>query len=353
MTTSRLLDAACIAGIVRDVGLDRLLDELIERLTDRLANEDADVAVGIARTGFRYDKPDLGLIEWMPVLETGRRVSIKTVGYHPGNPVQRRTPSVLSTTSLYDTTDGRLVALCESTFLTALRTGVASAVATDVLAIGDAATLGVIGCGAQAVTQIHATARVRPIERVIAFDADPDVAATLGDRLARAGLEPAIDVVERVEDAVTQADVLCTATSVAPGAGPVVPEDVTHRPWLHVNAVGADLPGKFELPLGMLRRATIFPDVLEQCRVEGEIQRLDDAELVDLGPELGELIRRRRDHEHRRGALTVFDSTGWAFEDLVAAEVALDHAERLGLGLELDLQPAPTDPHDPYDFLWA
>ena len=137
------------------------------------------------------------------------------------------------------------------------------------------------------------------------------------------------------------------ATSVAPGSDPVVP-DVDHRPWLHINAVGADHPGKLELPVSLLRRAVVIPDLLEQCVVEGESQQLDQGQ---LGPTMPDLIRDRAQHEHWRTGLTVFDSTGWALEDLVVAEMMLDHAERLDEGLEFDLQPTPRDPYDPYEFL--
>jgi ornithine cyclodeaminase len=345
--STRVLTPSCIAAIVRHVGLDAMLDELIKRLRDAFAAHDPEIIQTITRSGFRYTKPDFGLIEWMPSMESGRRVAIKTVGYHPNNPVERKTPSVLATTSLHDTIDGRLVALCESTFLTALRTGAASAVVTDVLSPASSTKLGMIGCGSQAVTQIHGVSRVRPIKHVVAFDADSDVAATLENRLERAGIPVDVETVETAALVVGDVDVLCCATSVEPGSDPVVP-DVDHRPWLHINAVGADHPGKLELPLSLLRRAVVIPDLLEQCLVEGESQQLDQSQ---LGPTMPDLIRHRARHEHWRTGLTVFDSTGWSLEDLIVAEMMLDHAERLDEGLEFDLQPTPHDPYDPYELL--
>jgi ornithine cyclodeaminase/alanine dehydrogenase-like protein (mu-crystallin family) len=345
---TRIIGQSCIGRIVADVGLDDFLDQLIERLLDAFQHHEPLVMQTIARDGFRYSKPDLGLVEWMPVMDLGRRVAIKTVGYHPTNPIERGRSSVLASTSLHDTTDGRLLALCEATFLTALRTGAASAVVTDILAIADASTVGVVGCGAQAVTQIHAISRVRPIDSVVAFDADAAVAASLGDRLRRAGLDVTCTVVDSADDVVGRVDVLCTATSVEPGSGPVI-ADVEHRPWLHVNAVGSDHPGKTEIPRSMLDRALVFPDLLAQCAIEGESQQLSADR---LGPELPVLVQRRTTYEAFRPSLTVFDSTGWALEDLIAAELVLDHAERLDEGYVIDLQPTGRDPHDPYEFLW-
>jgi ornithine cyclodeaminase/alanine dehydrogenase-like protein (mu-crystallin family) len=347
MAATRVLTQDCIAGIVRRVGLDAFLDELITRFVKALADHDPEVMQTIMRTGFRYSKPDFGLVEWMPVMEVGRRASIKTVGYHPKNPVERAAPSVLATTSLYDTTDGRLLALCEATFLTALRTGAVSAVVSDVLAVPGASMLGVVGCGAQSVTQIHAISRVRPIERILAFDADESVAATLARRVDRAGVSALVEVVASAEEVLSEVDILCVATSVETGLGPVV-SDGSHRPWLHINAVGADHPGKFELPATLLRRAVVIPDLVEQCLLEGESQHVPER---DLGPDLPSLVRHRDRHEAKRAELTVFDSTGWALEDLIAAELVLDHGERLGEGFVLDLQPVPLDPYDPYEFL--
>lgn len=344
---TRILTHTCLANIVERVGLNALLDDLIERLGSALAAHDSEVIHTIERTGFRYTKPDLGLIEWMPAMEAGRLVSIKTVGYHPTNPVERGTPTVLATTSLHDTISGRLLALCEATFLTALRTGAASALASDVMAIESASTLGLVGCGAQAVAQTHAISRVRPIERVVAFDADESVAATLATRLQRAGIDVATELVDSAAEAVAGADIVCTATSVDPQAGPVL-HDGDHRPWLHINAVGADLPGKIEIDVALLRRATVIPDVVEQCIAEGECQQL---ERDQIGPDLAGVVRHRSRHESLRSTLTVFDSTGWALEDLVAAELVVHHAERLGEGFVVDLQPAPHDPYDPYEFL--
>ncbi len=347
MAATRILTDECIAGIVREVGLDAMMDELIERLGDSFAEHEPDVVQTIARSGFRYVKPDLGLIEWMPAMVAGSKVAIKTVGYHPTNPVERNAPSVLAATALYDTADGRLLALCDASLLTAMRTGAASAVVTDVLAGDGPVTLGLVGCGAQAVTQIHAVSRVRPIERVLAYDADELVAATLGDRLAGAGLSVVLEIVDRAERAVVDADVLCTATSVDPGAGPVF-RDGPHQPGIHVNAVGADLPGKFELPLELLDRSVIVPDHREQCIAEGESQRVDSAA---IGPDMCEVVRHRDRYVELRDRPTVFDSTGWALEDLVAADAVLAHAERLGLGQSIDLQPHPRDPYDPYETL--
>lgn len=344
---TRIVGVNDLATIVRAIGLTPLLDELIARLRQALADYDPESVQTHDRTGFSYLDPDPGLIEWMPAMDrSGRTASVKTVAYHPNNPRNQGLPTVLATTSLYDTVDGRLVSLSEATLLTALRTGAASAIATDVLAIPGASDLGLIGCGAQAVSQVHAISRVRPITKVVGYDRDPSVAATFVARMSKLGLAIDIELVGEggLGQLVAECDVLCTCTTVEPGAGPVLPES-EHRPWLHINAVGADFPGKTEIPPSYLQNGLVCPDVATQCLAEGEAQQLDPTE---LGPDLAMLTRSANEYDRHQRLLTVFDSTGWALEDLVAAEVIRRHAIRLDVGIEVDLQPTANDPHDPY-----
>lgn len=346
---AKVLGAGDVAAVVRAHGLERTLDDLIERLGDALAGFDPDALVTPLRDGFHYDHPQVGLLEWMPAMEVGRSIAIKTVGYHPANPTRRGLPTIMATTSVFDPTTGALVALLDATLLTALRTGAASAIATDVLARPGAVVLGVVGCGLQAVTQVHAISRVRRVETLLVSDVDDAVVKGFARRTAFLDRPTTIVPTGGLEDLLASSDVLCTCTSVEVGAGPVI-VDGAHHPWLHVNAIGADFPGKQELPTSLLERALVCPDVAEQCRAEGESQRVDAG---CLGPDLAALVKERNRHERSRDQLTVFDSTGWAFEDLVAAELLLDLAATYRIGRDLELQAPNPDPYDPYGpLLW-
>lgn len=344
------LDVHDLAAVIDAVGLDEFVDQLIGELGDAFRSFDGDRVEHQPRSGFQYDDPAVGLVEWMPAMTTGDLVGIKTVGYHPSNPSAMNLPSVLATTSLFETSSGRLAAICEATVLTALRTGAASAIMTDALVRPGPITLGVVGCGAQAVTQIHSISRVRTIDRLIVTDADSSIAASLARRLPDSalgpGVEPAVvDVVDFGEQ-VADLDVLCTCTSIEIDKGPVV-ELRNARPALHINAVGSDFPGKIELPVDYLRSAVVVPDAVDQCLVEGESQQLTPDE---LGPDMVAVLT---DPAHRElvSRRTVFDSTGWSYEDLVAAGLFHRHATRLGLGTALELQYQPIDPYDPFEVL--
>jgi ornithine cyclodeaminase/alanine dehydrogenase-like protein (mu-crystallin family) len=341
------LDSDDVRTIVHRIGLHRVMDDLIAALEMAFKSHDSKVTVSPARSGFFYDQPNFGMLEWMPVMQVGRHATIKVVGYHPHNAVKHRLPTILSTVSLYDTATGHLIGLADATFLTALRTGAASAIASKYMARANSRTVGLIGCGAQAVTQLHALSRMFDLEAVFIFDIDETVRDSFCHRTAFLEIEVIPLQKSDLSVLVREADVLCTCTTVAPGAGPVF-DDAGCMPWLHVNAVGADFPGKYEVPEALLRRSFVCPDFPAQALVEGECQRLEAAQ---IGPSLVDVVKHPQRYAHAREQTSIFDSTGWALEDQVALELMLVYAEELGVGRRLQLESASHDPHDPYGFL--
>jgi ornithine cyclodeaminase/alanine dehydrogenase-like protein (mu-crystallin family) len=341
-----VLSAEDIRRIVSHVGLDALMDTMIARLTQAFSSFDSHKVFTPARHGFSYQQPHTGLLEWMPTLESGRHATIKVVGYHPHNPALNRLPTILSTASVYDVSSGHLVGIADATFLTALRTGAASAVASKILALPKSRSLGMIGAGAQAVTQAHALSRIFDLREVWTFDVNSAVSHTLPRRAAQAGLP--IDVIgpETLAARLASTDIVCTATTVDVGAGPVL-ADGDFKPGVHFNAVGSDFPGKFELPATLLQRSLVCPDFGAQARKEGECQQIPAS---DIGPELVDLVKHPEKYHDARDRSTVFDSTGWAYEDHLAMKMLADYAADLGLGTHIELESVGTDPLDPYHF---
>jgi ornithine cyclodeaminase/alanine dehydrogenase-like protein (mu-crystallin family) len=343
---SLLIDAPDLLKLVRHIGVDALMDTMIARLTVAIREYRRGSGQIPPRTGIQYETPEWGLVEWMPA-HFDEGTTAKLVAYHPANPVRRRLPSVVSTICMFDAGSGHLRALLDGTLLTALRTGAASAVASRILASADSSTVGVIGCGAQAVTQLHALSRVFDITQVLAHDVDETAAASFGARVGF--LDAPVTVVSRASlgELLPAADILCTCTSVAPGEGPVCPL-FDGKPHLHINAVGSDFPGKWELPVSVLRRSLVCPDFREQAVIEGECQQLDE---TAIGPDLATLVQQPEQYADARTTATVFDSTGWALEDHVAATIILEYARELGIGRPLALECLPLDPRDPYSML--
>lgn len=330
-----------MAELIRLVGVHAVMDTMIEALDRALTEHGRAPHALVPRAGFKYDRPNPGVLEWMPFHEPGRAVTIKTVGYHPSN-VARGLPTILATVQRFDQATGHLLVAADGVLLTAIRTGAASAVATRVLAIPDASTLGIVGAGAQAVTQAHAISRVCPINEILVHDVDPGAAQSIARRLAFLAVDVRVTTIDELEQ---RSDVVSTVTTVRPGEGPVLPAAGLHD-HVHVNAVGSDLPGKTELPLGFLRRALVCPDFRSQAMQEGECQRLTADE---IGPELSEVLAHPGGFAARRRSPTVFDSTGFALEDHVALDVVIQLTDEYGLGTRAALEHIPGDPRNPYE----
>ena len=343
--STRIITAKDISRIVASVGLDALMDDMIARLITACEEHDPETMPVRERDGFHYTEPEIGLMEWMPAMRLGQHTTLKMVGYHPENPARRQLPTIIATIGAYDAVTGHMIALTDGTFATALRTGAASGVASRYLARPDSRVMGIIGCGAQAITQLHAMLRCFDLEQVLYYDADPATAASFPQRV-ESHFGKVLELRPAAVDLMVQSvDILCTSTSLPPGEPPLF-NDVEPRPWCHINAVGSDFRGKNEIPKGLLERALVVPDHLEQCRREGECQHLPPEK---IGPSLPEIVANAEQYQNAREGLTVFDSTGWALEDHIVVEMLLEYAERLGIGTEVQLELVPDDPLDPYD----
>ncbi|MFQ5466780.1 MAG: ornithine cyclodeaminase family protein [Kiloniellaceae bacterium] len=325
------------------------MDEVIAGLEKALETFTPNIDRIPIREGFSYDVPSDGLLEWMPAMTLGGHATMKIVGYHPRNPSVHQLPTILSTALTFDTDTGQLLGICDATILTAMRTGAASAVATRRLAAPSTTILGLIGCGAQAVTQLHALNRVMDFERVLVYDIDASARESFAARTAMFSPSGLSIEATPVEHLVSTADIICTATSVGLGKGPVF-SDVGLKGHVHVNAVGSDFPGKTELPPSLLKRALVCPDFADQAVREGECQQLQGE---DIGPDLATLVKDADRFAFSRERETVFDSTGWALQDHVATEIFFRFARELDRGELIDIEIASDDPRNPYDFIGA
>lgn len=335
-----------IAEIVNRVGLHQLMDDIIDELRTTFRNFDDGLTQVRTRDGFSYLTPYPGVLEWMPVMQVDDFAVIKVVSYNPGNPFLYQVPTIISTLSFYNIRTGHLMALTDGTFTTALRTGAASAIASEILANPASEVIGLVGCGAQAVTQLHALSRLFNIKRVLAYDVDSKVLATFPERCRFLNLNIQLVPREKLEE---ESDIICTATSVGLDAGPVI-DDRRLKSWVHINAVGSDLPHKIELPLSLLKESLVCPDYRAQAVVEGECQQLTPEA---IGPELIDLVKHAPEYRSYQMSKTVFDSTGFALEDKAAMQVLLALAKEVGVGQTLPIESIEVDPMDPYSFVRA
>jgi L-lysine cyclodeaminase len=325
--------------IGRDALMRRMIDKLTEGLTElgRGTQENSP-----ARTGFTRSSSDIpGVIELMPHRDPGSSVTIKMISYSPANAQKFRLPTILGTIARINDNSGRLTAIADAVLLTAVRTGAASAVASRLLATPESSTVGLIGAGSQAVTQLHGLSQFFDIESVLVYDIDGAAAASFAERVAFLNVSVKTAWPERI---LAESDIICTATSVPVGGGPVLP-DGDHPEHLHINSIGSDEIGKTELPKSLLQRAFVCVDHRTQAEREGESQQLQPEQ---IGPSLAHLLAHPNKAVVQQPRLTVFDSTGFALEDHLALDVFLTAAEELGLGTKLPIERHPNNLLDPY-----
>ena len=341
-----ILSASDVEEIVNEVGMNEIMDELIKKMTTAFQDFDPNQKVIPIRSGFNYKKPELGLIEWMPLHDRVEKVVLKTVGYHPQNPDKYDIPTIISTICSYDTKTGHLNTVVDGVFLTALRTGSASAVASQLLANPKSSILGLIGCGAQSITQLHALSRIFPLKKILYFDIDESTCQSFIERVSMLDLNVEYQKMP-IDNIVQEADIICTATSLDIGEGPLF-QNITTKTHLHINAVGADFPGKTELPVGLLKKSFVCPDFPEQAMKEGECQQLLKD---DIGKDIFYCMKNREQFEHLKFETTVFDSTGLSLEDLVVMDLFLAYAEDMGLGQLIEIENMSVDAKNPYHFI--
>lgn len=264
----------------------------------------------------------------------GESLGLKVVSVFPQNQA-RGEPSIYALVALFDPTSGRPLAVLDGTYLTALRTGAASGVATRHMARPEARTLALFGAGAQALPQALAVLAVRPIERVWLVNRTRARAEALGARLAAEGFAGEIRIAAGPEEALAEADVVCAATS----ASTPIFRDEWLRPGTHINGVGAFKPSMAELPPATVARARVVVDQRKAAWAEaGDLIQARDAGLFDEGQvagELGEVAAGLVAGRTGPSEITCFKSVGNAAQDLAVGALALARAAELGLGMDV------------------
>jgi ornithine cyclodeaminase/alanine dehydrogenase-like protein (mu-crystallin family) len=258
-----------------------------------------------------------------------RRFVAKTNANFPDNPRQGL-PTIQGLVLLFRAEDGQPLSVMDSGRITVLRTAAATAVAAQYLARSDAQVLTVCGSGEQGLAHVLALREVLPLRTVIAVDANPFAA----ERLARATVELGLEsrATTEVRASVLAADVCVTCTPSRRWL--IGPDDV--RPGTFVAGVGADAAEKQELAPGLLARASVFVDVLEQSATIGDLHHALEAGAMtraDIRAQLGEVVTGRKPGRRTAEEITVFDSTGMALQDAAAASVVFDMAQANGHGV--------------------
>jgi ornithine cyclodeaminase/alanine dehydrogenase-like protein (mu-crystallin family) len=249
---------------------------------------------------------------------------VKIVSIRPGNP-ELGLASLQVVVLALDEATGQLKAVIDGSSLTALRTGAASGLATDMLASPDAHVLAMIGAGAQAADQVLAVCSVRPISELRIASLHGSSAHRLIDELAPSLEGVTCHAAASAREAVADADIICTATTASVPLFDV--SDV--KDTVHINAVGAHRANMCELAPGLLQHASVLAvDHVEAALSEAGdiIQALNSRHILktDL-MEIGVLLEQVPPPDRGRG-LTVFKSVGVAAQDWALVRRVLDRA---------------------------
>jgi ornithine cyclodeaminase len=259
----------------------------------------------------------------------------KVVSVFPQN-AARGLATTTGVVTVLDPETGHTVGICDGGVLTALRTGAAAGLATELLAREDARVGAVLGAGGQAYTQALAMCCVRGLEEVRVFARDRARLEAFCARLQGA-LDVRVVAAASAAQAVAGADVVSAATS---SSVPVFDGDSLSS-GAHVNGVGSYRLDMRELDERTVARAErVVVDLKTSALHEaGELVAARDAGLTDSGHwvELGALLRGDASGRATRDGVTVFKSVGHAAQDLYAARAAVAAADRLGLGEVLEL----------------
>jgi alanine dehydrogenase len=254
---------------------------------------------------------------------------VKWVNVHPQNS-SLGLPSIMAILIYSDPETGYPLAIMDATEITAYRTGAAAAIASKYLARRNSHTLGIIGAGYQAHTQIVAHAELFNPISINVFDVSQAAVGKLVHSLPRFSIKNC-----PLEEAVAS-DMICTLT---PSVSPIIKRDWI-GPGTHINAIGADAPGKQELDPSILKEAIVVVDDMKQAGSSGEINVPIQKGIYSTGEVYGtlaEVIVGKKKSRTDNKAITVFDSTGIAVEDIAVAKVLFEKAKQVGGYPSIDL----------------
>lgn len=243
-------------------------------------------------------------------------------------------PVVNATLLLLDPATGSLRAVMDAGYLTAVRTGAVSGVATRYLARPDANVVTIFGAGVQARKQLEALCAVRPITTAIVVDVKPDAAGRFADEM-QASLGITVEVAGDAQNAVQAADILVTATSAH--------EPILRGEWLppgvHINAIGSHAPAMRELDTVTIQRAKVIADQTAACLAEaGDLLIPIRAGAITedhIYADLGEVVVGNKPGRTGDDEITLFKSVGLAIQDVATAALVYRKALAAGIGQPL------------------
>jgi len=295
----------------------------------------ADRKVQMPAKKYLFFKKYHGDLRIMPCfIKSMDEAGVKCVNVHPNNPLEHDLPTVMGVIELFDPETGFPISVMDGTWITNMRTGAAAGVGTKYLARKNSTKLGIIGAGKQAFTQLMALKEVMNIESSKVFCRTCSSRENFA-KLANEKFGLNVKAVATAKEAVKNVDVIVTVT---PANKPILKSE-----WIsegtHINAMGADAPGKQELESGLLKKSRIFIDCWEQARHSGEINVPVAEGLItreDIDAKIGDVIIGKSNGRVSDEDITIFDSTGLAVQDVVTAWKVYQKALEMDIGSNIN-----------------
>lgn len=299
----------------------------------------AELASGTAVLPLRinlFTQEGLGL--YMPAyLKEMGALACKVVTSYVNNPAKHHLPTIMGKVLLQDPETGDVICIMDGGYLTAVRTGAASGVATRYLAREDRGQkVGIFGAGAQARTQLWAMTVARDIARACVYDVNDESVSRFITEMAP---KLQLDIVRATspEQILEEADIICTASS-----SPTPLFDGSKvREGTHINSVGSHTPKAREMDTAIIKRSKVIADSCDAClREAGDIMIPIQEGAIDkshLYAELGEVIIGKKPGRADAREITLFKYNGLAIQDVAAAKLVYDKAVPAGIGTSVEL----------------
>jgi ornithine cyclodeaminase/alanine dehydrogenase-like protein (mu-crystallin family) len=250
----------------------------------------------------------------MPVYSADeKKYGVKIVSMNQDNP-SNNLPFIHAIMILFDAGNGKPLALLDAENLTAIRTGAASGLATQLLSNSNSSVAAIFGAGIQARYQLRAICEVRNIKKVLLFDDDQSKAQSFKDEM-----ENELGIIIEIcsdQNVLKDAQIICTATT---SSIPVFDDKYISKDT-HINAIGSYQSGKREIPSETIARSKIFVDSREVCLEEAGDLIIPRNEGMEFRvTEIGEVLQNEKSEISSKEEITFFKSVGNAAQDLICA----------------------------------
>lgn len=282
-------------------------------------------------------QPPDGTSLYMPAyLKDMGALACKIVTVYKNNPKKFNLPTIIGKVLLQNPETGDIISIMDGSYLTAVRTGAASGVATKYLARKDKYQIaGIFGAGVQARTQLWAVSVARDISKAYVYDIFDEAVDKLIVEMSK---KLNIEIIKKDSpNKILEADIICTATT---SATPVF-DGAKVKEGTHINAIGSYSPDTRELDTEIIRRSKLTGDSKEACFSEpGDITiplKEGSINASHFYAELGEVIVGKKHGRVDDKEITIFKSNGLAIQDAATAKLVYEKAIKAGIGVEVEI----------------